>query len=806
MAKDLADFAETINKLRHEHDDPRINKKLASYEPGAKKSELFLVKMELKRLAQPVNRIIDLRPVLKFGCEPVIRGGITHYLDSVATDDFDDEYARYGNVYCMGVFDFVVERAKNRDQDELERSLVDKLPAPQLLSLSQIHQRRDERLYFASQVRLYQADPARMDGATRKKAGVAALTTDISENGLSLKVSATEFTAGEQFYLHFVELEQEYALPAPLFVGYKRLKHSMKQGFVYLILTLDQDQERQVLEDCRGLIKSCIHNYKRRNRVSVENTVAAVEAKIHEQFIVGKLNRLPVFMANNQGSWGPAAWLETPDNEGVRKFLQHPQHGSMLPALLSNQALQDALVETELVNQTWFVLRYKDKSKNLNFAAFPYSEVRLQPFLTYLVRKGLSQGGVKLLRVYACGIDPVSTCHIPSSLSDSVGEAFENLNRPPHQALLATVSTFQRMCVVSDITGSCSALGLDPSLPDAVPEPLNIRPYLLEPGPANLPFHTCRLEASDARQEHRFKLALPTKVRMKRGRDNQGFSAQSQSVSTRGLHLVTKNKHPFKKGEDVLVDMKLPFCDPEKVVTRQRYKVVEAGDSELRLAVTGDVANHEARRSLRRLIYANLDKVQELYSEDAVFGLSRAVRTLFVCNHINLCALTTRDGTDNRIRSIIQSDKSPALQLHADWDLAQTMDMLSKNLAFRKALFQRISGLGKALPATHFHAFVVARKKRKASPVVLVVKIIEDETGPEKLEFLYNNLKTFGEPRLLRIYLADKGPFFDKYVRDELRYLSRYAKLKHEESMAVVSLATGVVEFQDLTDLVWVQA
>jgi hypothetical protein len=56
MKSEFADFLDTIFKLRYEHDSVDLNRRISALEPGAKTSEIFLIKMEIKRLAQPCYR------------------------------------------------------------------------------------------------------------------------------------------------------------------------------------------------------------------------------------------------------------------------------------------------------------------------------------------------------------------------------------------------------------------------------------------------------------------------------------------------------------------------------------------------------------------------------------------------------------------------------------------------------------------------------------------------------------------------------------------------------------------------------
>lgn len=802
MASDLADFAETIKKLRHQFDRADLSKQIANSEPGAKKAETFLIKMEIKRLAQPVQRRIDLRDVSKSVCEQIERAGLTHFLDEQSTDDFDSEFEKYANQYTTGVYEFVVDRAKQRAQNHTEADSAAKVEPPQHLSLNKFFQRKDERIYFASKINVFYRDPGGIDISEMAGHRVIGVTLDISESGLGLKVPTASYKPLKKMFVRFVGLEQEFSLGEPLNVCYHRLRSESKGDQTHIVAVLDETQPNKTITLCKNLIKQCIQVQRRRNRVSVDNTVHSVTVKMHEQFVNTNMNCLPVLLIRQNGKWLPKAALLNSSNSHIQDFMRHPSRGFMLSNAFASDLVQHRFTsESEFVS-TFFVLRFRDKNKDINFALFRFEEALRNPAIVQLLKKGLRQGSVRLFRAHVCSIDPKQGFHVPSSLPDSAGEAFANLNRPPAAKLTKMMSAFERMCVVCDITHSAQLLGFDVDAPDnPATTPLNIRPYLLETQQKWGSVIQCNVETADSRLEDRFALSIRIKIKRKRDRSGECLQGMTTNVSSRGLCVTFDATHNLLLGEDVTVDMLLPFTPSTDWLENLKYKVVATEEQSLRLALSGDIATHQGRIALRDGIFANLDTIKAVDSSDPVYGFSKAVRNVFASNHINLRALTAKRTGEHFVRSLMHSEQTLPITLHEDLDVKSGLDLLTTHLNFRKQLFAQIFTLDDDNTTATFYLLVVARKKRQDASVNLIFKDVPEEMTSDQFKFLFANLKTFGKPLFLRVNVSLKGEIFDKYFRDEMRYLLRFARAKYQQIIDEMEEVSAVVEIQNLTDL-----
>ena len=799
MSSDLSKFAKTISKLKYEYNAPDLGEKISLHEPGAKASDKFLIKMEIRRLAQPINRVLDLRSHIKEGCVKVERGGVNHYLDELAIEDLDRELSNYQNVYCMGVFEQVLSKAKNRDKKTV---LESKLPDPGFDSLTRVNQRRDIRIYYSTEVELlFHNDVAALE-QSEFVADLRCNTTDLSERGLSLKIADTTTQLPHTLFVKFTGLENEFAVPKKLYVRYNLLRQIAKQGIAYAILTLDEEQSEDTLKICSSLLKACIHNQKRRNRVPVDNTVESIESKIKEQFVVGRMAPLPVLLAAKGKALLPITSLNSVDNASLDKFLR-VKTGSLLTALFNHPLVNERLKKQGQQFHYFFLLRFRDKNKVLCFAVVPFESAANDTPFVPLLKKAYEQGSLRLVSVHCAEVDAVSGAHVPTSLPDSAGEVFETLNRGLHPRLKKIMASANRMAVLNDISDSISELNTVLSRDaDASQktEPVNIRPYLLDAKLVRNTMLRGEVEISEARQEDRFRLELPLKViGRKRENKDKHFEGYSTNVSTRGLHIIVDGDHPFTESDDLFVDINIKLGDYNEFVKGQRYRVIKARGPELWLAVTGDLASHQARILLREVIQNNLDSLTAIGSNDPVYGLSRAVRNVYSSYHPNLYGIVRRDKHGVLVRSLMRSQNHLPLQFHPLIAEPIGLKMLCKSEVFRQALELNLQKLVDEGSMATFHVCIVGRKKRQSTDVSLVVKSLSAKK--ENNSFVFHSLKSFGEPKVIKVRLYARGPVFDKYFRDEMRYLLRYAKLKHQDCVAMLSSVNCVLEFQDVTPL-----
>ncbi|MFS1703874.1 hypothetical protein [Alteromonas sp. AMM-1] len=112
MNQDLSQYAAVIEQLKPMVKEPEFNQVLQQIASHIPKEKRFLIKMEVKRLARPCLRAIDLRGQVDGQCKLYEFDSIKHFLDDVAIEVFEQQVRIFG-LYCFGVYEAVMATENN---------------------------------------------------------------------------------------------------------------------------------------------------------------------------------------------------------------------------------------------------------------------------------------------------------------------------------------------------------------------------------------------------------------------------------------------------------------------------------------------------------------------------------------------------------------------------------------------------------------------------------------------------------------------------------------------------------------------
>ncbi|CAM5189739.1 hypothetical protein [Alishewanella longhuensis] len=118
---DLKAYLGIIARMKGLLNSPEFEQTFASLTASLPKSKQFLLKMELKRLAQPCNYFIDLRGHVDGDVKPYQYMEKTHYLDSTAQQIFEEGIRDYGE-YTLGVYEDAMNAENSFDLTLITKS------------------------------------------------------------------------------------------------------------------------------------------------------------------------------------------------------------------------------------------------------------------------------------------------------------------------------------------------------------------------------------------------------------------------------------------------------------------------------------------------------------------------------------------------------------------------------------------------------------------------------------------------------------------------------------------------------------
>ncbi|PTT87502.1 pilus assembly protein PilZ, partial [Pseudomonas sp. HMWF031] len=455
MSQDLKQYADIIEQLKPMVNEPEFNQVLLQTASDVPKEKRFLIKMEVKRLAKPCMRTIDLRGHVDGKCNKYVHEGRSHYMDDVAVDKFEEQLRVFGR-YTYGVYEAVQntennfrlmrekelaqERADKENPELKKRSAVLEQFKVPTVNLLDYRQRNTERMNFAVAVELFNSANQSMRG----------LSVDISLEGLQVKLSKDAFfKKGETLFIFFRGLENEFAMDKKNGIAYKLVKIITKNDVNYLALQRDKEKPSPAFDK---FLESFIHGNKRRYKVNMSNTIEAITSKICEQYFSPRSPTLPVYIDVINKTMVPRFAMVNEVNRETVQYWQDEDDNCRLNFLLTQERLMRLLQKSEEVREIFVFSFTHLQNDKVYFYSASYEELLQKDVLTRVfLGFGSKKASWRVFKITLTEVDP-EQAHIPLSIPDSVGNKVKKLNTPPSARLMSKLKNLRFLAHVTDVT------------------------------------------------------------------------------------------------------------------------------------------------------------------------------------------------------------------------------------------------------------------------------------------------------------------------------------------------------------------
>ena len=455
MSQDLKQYADIIEQLKPMVNEPEFNQVLLQTASDVPKEKRFLIKMEVKRLAKPCMRTIDLRGHVDGKCNKYVHEGRSHYMDDVAVDKFEEQLRVFGR-YTYGVYEAVQntennfrlmrekelaqERADKENPELKKRSAVLEQFKVPTVNLLDYRQRNAERMNFAVAVELFNSANQSMRG----------LSVDISLEGLQVKLSKDAFfKKGETLFIFFRGLENEFAMDKKNGIAYKLVKIITKNDVNYLALQRDKEKPSPAFDK---FLESFIHGNKRRYKVNMSNTIEAITSKICEQYFSPRSPTLPVYIDVINKTLVPRFAMVNEVNRETVQYWQDEDDNCRLNFLLTQERLMRLLQKSEEVREIFVFSFTHLQNDKVYFYSASYEELLQKDVLTRVfLGFGSKKASWRVFKITLTEVDP-EQAHIPLSIPDSVGNKVKKLNTPPSARLMSKLKNLRFLAHVTDVT------------------------------------------------------------------------------------------------------------------------------------------------------------------------------------------------------------------------------------------------------------------------------------------------------------------------------------------------------------------
>ncbi|WP_440875711.1 PilZ domain-containing protein [Thalassotalea sp. PLHSN55] len=630
MTKDFSQHQEIISKFRGQVSKSDFEAKFATATKKIPKTERFLLKMELKRLAGECTRLVDLRGHVDGDCRAYEHDSRVHYLDDVAIKAFETNIKAYGS-YTFGVYEAVMNTENNfRVIYQREKAGV-KTPATadnpkvyektqypaKLYEFGHYFDRSEERMNFAIAVLV-------ADGNFKE---VEAVSSDISINGCRLRLKGfSEVKIGQVLDIQFTGFAQEFEFGKQNTFSYEVRNFQNLEGIQLVGLQRVYTGNSQN-DAFKRFLKGYIQGNKRRYKINLDNTIAALQSRHLETFTIAKLNELPVFI-EQQGKLLAAKYaLTCSNNQNVFQYWQNEKRHSTLSYLISPERIEK-LLKARRLGRSFIVYSFVHESQGKSYF-YSADEVELKEdkaFMSQFLGFAASKPNFAIFDLSLIDVQP-SDAHSPLTLSDTLTKKNEYLNTPPSEEVKQLLAKIPYIVVVQDITHpqlleNYQAFAFEDININRIKrfghKPVESLPRVDEVG----------INYKNQRQEPRFKYNTPVVATS----DGVQWTGRSHDFSTSGLKIEIDKSTVLKKGDVV----NLTFPNLQKITSSFElkdlpYEVMRINRKKtiVNLRVIVEQHQHIGRSFFRLLIDKNRDKLTPDEYALITPGMAKALRNIY---------------------------------------------------------------------------------------------------------------------------------------------------------------------------------
>ena len=640
MNPEISEYSDLIERLKPMVNEPEFNQVLAQVASNLSRDKRFLLKMELKRLARPCIRVIDLRGKVDGECQLYQHDGRQHYLDDIAIEAFEQQVRIFGE-YTLGVYE-AVHRTENNLKIMREEAMNAELNAPlepeeidpssryitPTTTLMDYPKRNYERMNYAVALELF----------TEHNKSVLANSIDISIEGMRVKLNSDYvFRPNEKLSVYFRGMEAEFAL-------------DKKHGVTYQIIEIDRAQKEQRLrlqrvEEDRNpafdeFLNRFIHGNKRRYKVNMDNTLDAIRSKTCEQYFTPHFPSLPVFIDTIDDKFIPRYAMMNDSNRNILDFWTDEANNLRLGFMCNHQRIAE-LVAQPVGQQMMYVYVFTHVNDGkVYFYSASLDELNAHPSLhSVFLGFGARKVSWRVFKLQISDIIP-EQAHVPLSIPDTVSAAVKRQNNPPAPRLMARLKNLTQCLLITDITSDIGQQCYEKcKIERGKLAKLKVFGHPRNKPPSDI--KVFRFKYLEQRVESRYQLR--SKVNLKF--DDIELEGISEDASVHGLRIELDS---FFHGA-VNSRVSLAFPALQKITKKYKlgnlqYRVINinAERNILHLKVINEEGN-VARQFFEQLIKHNKNRLKAFSDEEEIPGIGHALRCMYAQNVENIAFFVRKE-------------------------------------------------------------------------------------------------------------------------------------------------------------------
>lgn len=807
MTKDFTKHAKIIESFRGNVLNSDFESKFNLATKNIIKTERFLLKMELKRLAQPCMRLIDLRGLVDGECKAYEYNERPHFLDELAIKVFEENVAAYGN-YTFGVYEAVTntdnnfrviyQREKSKTSstaakaEQNENKILEKTQYPAIrYQFGPYFNRVEERMNFAISFEVI----------FDKTDKFTCTSSDLSAHGCKFRLTKPRnIKIGDLINIKFVGLEQEFKFPND-------------HGYTYEVKNIQLIEKHQLIGTKRVLpegnrpdgfqtfLKGFIQGNKRRYKVNLDNTISALHARIFEQYLLPKICELPVFIEIYEDKAIPRYCLTCHNNRLTYEYWQTEQLKSTLHQLITKERVERLIKAKKLGKTLWvYSFIHENKGQKVFYTADNYQLADDPEFKNKFLGFCAAKSSFAITQLSIIDVD-FNKVNSPITLSDTIQVKDAYLNEAASEDILQMVKKHRYIVVATDVTTPCIVEEYRQlSYKNISTEKIRLFGHKRTPNVEVV--EPIGINYNNHRKEGRFHYKTPVIVKA----ESVVWKGNTCDFSVSGLKLVLDKSAVLMKGDIVY----LSFPELQKITSsfdlkKLPYEVVRANKDKtiFNLRVRVEKYQHMGRSFFKLLIEKNKSKLKADEYGMMTPKLARSLRNVYSQSMLPPSLIAQLSGSRY---------KYDVLTANVDSSFISVMNQLSERTG-EYNFYPLLHNLS-ATDTINSH---LKRLNNDDKPIVEVLYIAYDPniTDVDKSivcklnsELITSELKAF----FIKLALK-KGHFFCiqlnisrsskaeiKHLNPELSYVGSYAIHRGKQLEQEIESVTGVIQFFDITE------
>ncbi|WP_448212722.1 PilZ domain-containing protein [Colwellia sp. MEBiC06753] len=804
MTKDFSQYTDIIERFKGQVHQKEFEANFLHATQHLAKTDRFLLKMELKRLSTPCTRLIDLRGLVDGECRAFEADERTHYLDDVAIKVYQDQTAAYGG-YTFGVYEAVNNTENNFRviyQREKAGEIAPKIEAknkPKVLEKLQYpakfyqfgcyFNRAEERMNFAIPVHITLSNGI----------AIEATSSDISVSGCKFRFAEPQNIAvGDVIEIEFTGLTQEFHFGHQTRFEYTvcNLATEGNTQFVGISRIYDKPQD-----GFKQFLVGFIQGNKRRYKINLDNTIAAIQARSLEQFVLPKSSELPIFIEARNGEYWPRFALTENNNQAFCHYWQDESKQSTLHCLVSHARVERLLRASKLGRSlTVYSFVHQSQGKSYFYTADEKQLEQDRSFMKQFIGFAAAKSSFMVTQLSLLHVDQ-SKAYSPLTVANSLPKKDEYLNIPPPPEVVASVAGLPFIVVATNITnkavvedyGQLTFDNIDMTKVKSFGHKRLTTPNIVD---------EIGINYRNQRTEPRFVYKTPVEVEA----EGVKWTGHSLDFSISGLKINLDKPAVLSKGEII----NITFPNLQKITSSFKlaslpYEVMRINKSKktLNLRVHVEKHQHIGRAFFKVLIEKNKEKLTKDEYADMNPGLSKALRSIYTSAMRTLALFVQASGSRYKIEEVGSGSKElPILsQMQALSDRPNHLNLYP--LLHNQQATSLMSSTLKKLKADQTpitDTLFISIKQGSALIDQAVTTKLASELGSLKLRKMFiNNALKNGSFYCFSVKVSRTDEPDMVHLNPELSYISSYVIHRGKQIEQDIWSVAGVIQCLDIT-------